>query len=114
MKKAIFVLISMVVMLGVFQIASAGVPTPGVGNQFVVKAGTTVVAMIADHLGMFKVIAFEDTLVTVIAIQEPWVMFSHPAFPHSCPVHGREPVDILKGVISFSYFEENPDVFKVE
>lgn len=39
MKKAIFILISMVVMLGVFQIASAGV-TPGVGNQFVMKAGT--------------------------------------------------------------------------
>lgn len=70
--------------------------------------------MIAGFSGMFKVVTFEDTLVTVIAVQEPFVIFSHPAFPHTCPAHGRELVPIIKAAVPFSYFEENPDAFKLK
>ncbi|MGB2828409.1 MAG: hypothetical protein WBC50_09495 [Dehalococcoidales bacterium] len=109
--------VSMVLMIAMLVITLGGLAQaariPGPGDQFVIKAGTVFPAVISvgGQQGQFLLKAFEDVTVTVAEMLDGFVAFEYKGFPHDCPHHGREPVDIIKGGIPFSYFESNPDAF---
>ncbi|HUX80366.1 MAG TPA: hypothetical protein VMW10_11595 [Alphaproteobacteria bacterium] len=110
--------VSMVLMIAMLVIILSGLAQaariPGPGDQFVIKSGTVfsaAVVVIGVQPTYLLLEALEDTTVTVVEMLDGFVAFEYKGFPHNCPRHGRELVDIVTGGIPFSYFEENPEAF---